>query len=243
MPPRVSAVRHFVLPDLGEGLTAAEIVAWHVAVGDEVSLNQVLVEVETEKAVVELPSPFAGTVSSCWPRRASPSPSARRSSPSARPRSEARGSRQQPEERVPTLVGYGPSDAPPSRRRTARAPRRGHRAPTRSRRPASAGRSAGALHGTAARRRPGHVTGHGPGGVITREDLAAHLAGARPCAPGGERREARTPVRGVQKHMAEAMMRSVASAPQACVFLTSTPPRRSSSSTGYDRTAGSKGSA
>ena len=58
----MNAPRHFVLPDLGEGLADAELVAWHVAVGDEVALNQVLVEVETEKAVVELPSPFAGTV-------------------------------------------------------------------------------------------------------------------------------------------------------------------------------------
>ena len=58
----MSDVRHFALPDLGEGLTEADIVAWHVAAGDEVALNQVLVEVETEKAVVELPSPFAGTV-------------------------------------------------------------------------------------------------------------------------------------------------------------------------------------
>ena len=58
----MSLLQHFVLPDLGEGLADAEVVAWHVAVGDEVALNQVLVEVETEKAVVELPSPFAGTV-------------------------------------------------------------------------------------------------------------------------------------------------------------------------------------
>ena len=58
----MSPLQHFVLPDLGEGLAEAELVAWHVAVGDEVALNQVLVEVETEKAVVELPSPFAGTV-------------------------------------------------------------------------------------------------------------------------------------------------------------------------------------
>ena len=58
----MNAPLHFVLPDLGEGLADAELVAWHVAVGDEVALNQVLVEVETEKAVVELPSPFAGTV-------------------------------------------------------------------------------------------------------------------------------------------------------------------------------------
>nr|WP_231712959.1 dihydrolipoamide acetyltransferase family protein [Arthrobacter sp. zg-Y820] len=50
------------MPDLGEGLTESEIVSWHVAVGDSVTLNQVIAEVETAKAVVELPSPYAGTV-------------------------------------------------------------------------------------------------------------------------------------------------------------------------------------
>lgn len=53
----------FTLPDLGEGLTEATIVAWQVAVGDEVTLNQALVEVETAKALVELPSPRAGRIS------------------------------------------------------------------------------------------------------------------------------------------------------------------------------------
>ena len=52
----------FLLPDVGEGLIEAEIVAWKVAVGDVVTLNQPLVDVETAKAVVELPSPFAGVV-------------------------------------------------------------------------------------------------------------------------------------------------------------------------------------
>ena len=65
------------------------------------------------------------------------------------------------------------------------------------------------------------VTGHGPGGIITREDLAAHLAGgSEPQHASATGAETRTPVRGVQKHMAEAMTRSVATAPQACVFLT-----------------------
>ncbi|MGV8885844.1 MAG: dihydrolipoamide acetyltransferase family protein [Microbacteriaceae bacterium] len=53
----------FILPDVGEGLTEAEIVQWKVAPGDTVSINQVLVEIETAKSLVELPSPFAGTVS------------------------------------------------------------------------------------------------------------------------------------------------------------------------------------
>lgn len=52
----------FSLPDVGEGLTEAEILSWKVATGTEVAINDVLVEIETAKSVVELPSPFAGTV-------------------------------------------------------------------------------------------------------------------------------------------------------------------------------------
>ncbi|HEV2427409.1 MAG TPA: biotin/lipoyl-containing protein, partial [Acidimicrobiales bacterium] len=54
--------RVFDLPDVGEGLTEAEIVEWKVAVGDAVTLNQPIVDIETAKATVELPSPFAGVV-------------------------------------------------------------------------------------------------------------------------------------------------------------------------------------
>jgi pyruvate dehydrogenase E2 component (dihydrolipoamide acetyltransferase) len=52
----------FNLPDVGEGLTEAEIVAWKVKPGDTVAINDVLCEIETAKSLVELPSPFAGTV-------------------------------------------------------------------------------------------------------------------------------------------------------------------------------------
>ena len=52
----------FHLPDLGEGLAEAEIVAWHVGVGDHVVADQPLLSVETDKAVVELPSPQAGHI-------------------------------------------------------------------------------------------------------------------------------------------------------------------------------------
>jgi pyruvate dehydrogenase E2 component (dihydrolipoamide acetyltransferase) len=52
----------FNLPDVGEGLTEAEIVSWKVKAGDTVALNDVLCEIETAKSLVELPSPFAGTV-------------------------------------------------------------------------------------------------------------------------------------------------------------------------------------
>jgi 2-oxoisovalerate dehydrogenase E2 component (dihydrolipoyl transacylase) len=55
-------VKQFKLPDVGEGLTEADIVAWHVKPGDSVSVNQIIVEIETAKAVVELPSPYEGVV-------------------------------------------------------------------------------------------------------------------------------------------------------------------------------------
>ena len=55
-------IAEFRLPDLGEGLPEAEIVQWHVSEGDTVALNQTIAEVETAKAIVEIPSPYAGTV-------------------------------------------------------------------------------------------------------------------------------------------------------------------------------------
>ncbi|MEV4629718.1 dihydrolipoamide acetyltransferase family protein [Micromonospora sp. NPDC049523] len=58
----VAAAQVFLLPDLGEGLTEAEIVGWRVAVGDVVTVDQSVVEVETAKAVVDVPCPYAGRV-------------------------------------------------------------------------------------------------------------------------------------------------------------------------------------
>ena len=52
----------YLLPDVGEGLTEAEIVAWKVKVGDVIAVNDIVVEIETAKSIVELPSPYAGTV-------------------------------------------------------------------------------------------------------------------------------------------------------------------------------------
>jgi len=54
--------REFLLPDIGEGLTEAEVVRWLIPVGGEVKVDQPVVEVETDKAVVDIPSPYAGTV-------------------------------------------------------------------------------------------------------------------------------------------------------------------------------------
>lgn len=238
MPASVSTLAHFALPDLGEGLTEADLVAWHVAVGDTVTLNQVLAEVETEKAVVELPSPFAGTVVELLaapgetvdvgaPLIAIDRSDVGSSAVVAEPTTESGG-----EEKVPMLVGYGPSDAPPSRRRRNGsghrervAPDQGTATPATPAAPTAPAVPSRPLAAPPVRfmaRQHGvdlaDVTGNGPGGIITREDLAEHLAGST--VPHDTDRESRAPVRGVQKRMAEAMTRSVATAPQACVFLT-----------------------
>ena len=242
MPPAVTGVRSFLLPDLGEGLTEAEIVAWHVAPGDTVTLNQVLVEVETEKAVVELPSPFAGTVVELFAAagdtvdvgaplisiETAASPESTVSAESAEPVDAAAHT----PEKISVLVGYGPSDPAPSRRRrrSGGGSRRDHpdrpsATPSHKQPSTSTPTNSRPLAAPPVRfmaRQQGvdlaDVTGHGPGGIITREDLAAHLATGEAPVDGG--RETRSPVRGVQKHMADAMVRSATTAPQACVFLT-----------------------
>ncbi|MDT3397659.1 2-oxo acid dehydrogenase subunit E2 [Streptomyces sp. B1866] len=64
----MAEVREFTLPDLGEGLTGAEIVRWLVRVGDVVAVDQPVVEVETAKATVDLPCPYGGVVTACFGR-------------------------------------------------------------------------------------------------------------------------------------------------------------------------------
>lgn len=121
----------FKLPDLGEGLTESEILSWKVAVGDSVELNQVIAEVETAKAVVELPSPYRGIVTKVFEPVGSvvnvghpiisfevPAPTGSGGLPpagSVGPEGSAK--------RQPTLVGYGAavesSDRPTRRGRAA----------------------------------------------------------------------------------------------------------------------------
>ena len=82
----MTALRHsvfeFRLPDVGEGLEEAEIVEWKVSVGQQIAVNQVVVEIETAKSLVELPSPFAGTVLELLSSVDKPYSSERRSSES-----------------------------------------------------------------------------------------------------------------------------------------------------------------
>ena len=226
----MSAVRSFRLPDLGEGLADAEIVAWRVAAGDAVALNQILAEVETEKAVVELPSPFAGTVVELL---AEPGETVAVGAPIVTietvaqvgddPASERTGDPSRVG-RVPTLVGYGPAEAAPSRRRRARTAGRGQASGTTTDpgvRPVPAATTPGAAATTGPLRAGGpaarplaappvrfmarqvgvdlaEVPGHGPGGIITRDDLAAYLGGRAGTAQAAQTAEGR-PDGGVRR--------------------------------------------
>ncbi|GAA1664265.1 dihydrolipoamide acetyltransferase component of pyruvate dehydrogenase complex [Citricoccus zhacaiensis] len=107
----------FNLPDLGEGLTESELLSWKIAVGDTVAVNDVLAEVETAKAVVELSSPFDGTIAELHgepgaviqvgaPIISFDLPGAGPDKTDNAPASDA-GSSSLPDGRVPTLVGYG----------------------------------------------------------------------------------------------------------------------------------------
>lgn len=115
--------KHFPLPDVGEGLTEAEILGWRVQPGDTVSVNQIIVEIETAKSAVELPCPFAGKVGEILaqpgqtvevgspiisvdvdPEGAAPAESAEQPAAEAAPEAAAAGD----SEEVAALVGYGP---------------------------------------------------------------------------------------------------------------------------------------
>lgn len=111
-------IQSFLLPDPGEGLTEAEIVSWRVAEGDRVEINDVLVEIETSKSLVELPSPYAGVVTKLL---VEPGSVAEVGSPIVTiddgVESKEAPDPEQDGEQTATLVGYGPKAGAPSRRR------------------------------------------------------------------------------------------------------------------------------
>lgn len=110
-----SVIREFRLPDLGEGLTEAEIVAWRVEVGDRIVVDQPIVEVETAKSIVEVPSPFAGTVVS---RHGEKGAIIEVGAALLAIRTADRDDADAPPDHV--LVGYGPPQPAAPRRRRAR---------------------------------------------------------------------------------------------------------------------------
>ncbi|MEU1711473.1 dihydrolipoamide acetyltransferase family protein [Micrococcus luteus] len=247
----------FRLPDLGEGLTESEIVTWRVAEGDAVTVNQVLADVETAKAVVEVSSPFAGVVAALHGAEGETlevgAPLVTFTLEGAEPDV---GGPAEGDGRVPTLVGYG---AAPDTGKPGRRARRGSASPAGAGRPqpeaaepARADAAPGAVSGERPRctppvrlyaRRAGvdleQVTGTGAGGVITRADVEAFLAGGgQPAAAatppqsgaesgstggvrtlGGRPRTEAVPVKGVRKATAAAMVQSAFTAPHVTEFL------------------------
>ncbi|SEE58170.1 pyruvate dehydrogenase E2 component (dihydrolipoamide acetyltransferase) [Arthrobacter alpinus] len=244
-------IAEFKLPDLGEGLTESEIVSWRVAVGDSVTLNQVIGEVETAKAVVELPSPFAGVVTAITHEPGTMVEVGEVIIAFDVPEQAVAPDADEPAaKRVPTLVGYGAdpetSSAPVRRQRVfASVPSVGS-APVAST-PADQGVS-GRVQGDRPRSTPpvrklardlgielAMLAGSGERGLITRQDVVSFAGtnalgegkteeGAPSNIPAGAQgaadREVRTPVKGVRKFMAQAMVASAFTAPHVTEFLT-----------------------
>ncbi|HEX9038269.1 MAG TPA: dihydrolipoamide acetyltransferase family protein [Ktedonobacterales bacterium] len=214
----------FMLPDLGEGLEEAQVTRWLVAVGDTVALNQHLCEVETAKALVEIPSPWAGTVQALY---AKPGETVLVGAPlitiaeagavSARPAEDGEG---------PLLVGYGahaPAQAYIRRRRGSSAGAEAAPTPIVAT-PTSVAPPAGAdevkasplVRKMAADRGVNLATivGTGPGGRIRVEDLDAAPA-ARPATPAAPASadEERISTVGLRKAIAAKMVRSATTIP------------------------------
>lgn len=223
-------VREFKLPDLGEGLTDAEIVQWLVREGDAVALNQPLVEVETEKAIVEIPSPFEGTVEKTFGEVGA------RVAVGSTLISIRTGSDAPQTGRKEVLVGYGPENGPPTRRKQRRIGRRDADEPEAE---AATAAPAKALTTPPVRKLARElgvdvdtVTGTGPGGRVTREDVQAAAGTETPAdvaaeaAPMPRARAAadraddeRIPVRAIRRSIAEKMVRSAFSIPHVTEWL------------------------
>ncbi|RZK94811.1 MAG: 2-oxo acid dehydrogenase subunit E2 [Rhodococcus sp. (in: high G+C Gram-positive bacteria)] len=212
--------QEFRLPDLGEGLTEAELVSWAVEVGQTIELNQVIGEVETAKALVELPSPYAGVVAGLL---VSPGTTVPVGTPIIRITTD--GATEELPTRTPVLVGYGPEAAAESkraRRKLVAAAETGA-VPDRRRPDASpAARVAARELGVDL----AVVAGTGPSGAVTRNDVKSHAGSAghavspTPVQAEASERETRTPIRGVRKQTAEAMVRSAFTAPHVTEFVT-----------------------
>jgi 2-oxoisovalerate dehydrogenase E2 component (dihydrolipoyl transacylase) len=277
-------VKQFKLPDVGEGLTEADIVSWKVKPGDPVTVNQVIVEIETAKSLVELPSPFEGVVTDLLVAEGqsvdvgtpiiavdvsgdAPAAGAAESGPQAtvaraealaedlvppKPEEESarepgiEGSPAPKIERQAVLVGYGVKLGT-----TARRPRRKGNAGGGSGAgpvpaepvspPIASGNGAPGRAGTAERpmAKPpvrklakdlgvdlAALTGSGPEGTITREDVQAAaseppgpLRADRGPVPGVAGTEERIPIRGVRKLTAAAVTTSAFTAPHVTEFL------------------------
>ena len=242
------AEREFKLPDLGEGLTEGEVVRWLVAEGDAITLNQPIVEVETAKAVVEIPAPYAGTVVKLHAGEGDTldvgaplisvdtgGGGAGATAPAA---ASAPAAAEPVEELQATLVG--PGERQQARRRRIGGHARSANGP-RAAAPAQAPPGPAQLRPRAtppvrryAKDRGVDLTalvGTGRDGRITREDVDGALGTAEPAEPAAgaagavarqprERSEERIPVRGTRRQIAAAITASAFSIPHVTEFLT-----------------------
>ena len=233
------SISRFPLPDVGEGLTEAEIVTWKVKVGDQVTVNQTICEIETAKSLVELPCPFEGEVTELLAQegdtvevgtaiiavRTTGGPVIE--APIADADEEADTGA---EYKIPTLVGYGDAGEAKSRRKRAVSV-----APVATSIPVSMVMAAAASD-TVLAKPPirklakelgvdlGALTGTGSHGEITREDVIGGASQASvfknlttPQVP--TEREERIPVKGVRKAIATAMVKSAFTAPHVSIFV------------------------
>lgn len=205
-------IQVFTLPDVGEGLTEGEILVWHVKVGDVVKVNQALVEIETAKAAVELPCPFAGVVTEL---HAQPGEVV----PVGAPIVSITGSAPA-QQRESVLVGYGVTHGSEPRRRARRTATAPAAMPPRARPVPGSTDTVGPRAKPIVRKLAKDLgvdleglSGTGDGGVVTRDDVLA--AGSPESQPVRES----VPVRGVQRAMAEAMVLSAFSAPHVTVWV------------------------
>ncbi|MBU8821449.1 dihydrolipoamide acetyltransferase family protein [Mycolicibacterium goodii] len=213
------STRDFLVPDLGEGLQDATITSWNVAVGDNVELNQTLCTVETNKAEVEIPSPYAGkvldlggaagdtlAVGSLLVRIATSADEPAGAHSGSRSGSQA-GNNGTGAHRKPVLVGYGTDDSMDTSRRGTRSPRARAKPPVR--------KLAADLNVDLSALAPGS----GPDGIVTRDDVVA-AANRSPAAQPAKTVRPSPPaqtrdVRGVQAEMARRMSLSRSEIPDA----------------------------
>jgi pyruvate dehydrogenase E2 component (dihydrolipoamide acetyltransferase) len=230
----------FRLPDLGEGLTDAEIVEWKVAVGDIVTIDQIVVEVETAKAAVEVPVPYAGTVLRLHAEAGTPlgvgeplitvgaAPSAAPAPAVPDPAAE----RYREEEQAGSgnvLIGYGTGHEPAPRRRrrrTAAAPQTPAPAPLTE---AHAPRVISPLVRRLARNHGidlAALAPSGPAGVVLRRDVEDAVARQAPASteptatpePTSDG-PVRIPLRGIRKAVADKLTRSRTEIPDATTWV------------------------
>ncbi|HEY3293752.1 MAG TPA: dihydrolipoamide acetyltransferase family protein [Candidatus Nanopelagicaceae bacterium] len=222
----------FLLPDVGEGLEDAEIVNWKVAVGQQIEVNQPLVEIESAKSLVELPSPYAGTVLELLAKEGEVvrvgTAIIRIQLDTGGQTSDVLGETGKTEFLVGSI-----SKGEESRRQQGSTRNYGKKStPTDVIVEPVAKKPSGGLATPPVRKLArelgvvlDNLVGSGPQGSVTREDVTAFAAkskGASVVTPvlGDVVRESRTPIRGVRRSMAEAMVSSAFTAPHVTEFIT-----------------------